>query len=327
VGTHMVEKVVKNSIIYGYAFSQPFAAYMDMFPMVQNQLLMEAEVKQFGETGELVQHLQHTLNNLGYYDDEIDGVFGLLTEHALKKYQSTKNISVTGQADEETMRELIKDEKTEMIKNIESLIQSIQYGENSDEVKEVQEVLHYFGYYKGEIDGIYGSLTEDAISQVKHENLISINEEPEITVNENITNNNEQEETITVKETVQLDVGKVNGSIIQSAKSFMGTPYVWGGSSPSSGFDCSGFIQYLYGQENKVIPRTVSEIWNFASPTSSPSVGDLVFFETYTAGPSHLGIYLGNNEFIHAGVSNGVSIGNLTDNYWKTRYLGSKVIK
>src|SRR5690625_5626133 len=110
---------------------------------------MEAEVKQFGETGELVQHLQHTLNNLGYYDDEIDGVFGLLTEHALKKYQSTKNISVTGQADEETMRELIKDEKTEMIKNIESLIQSIQYGENSDEVKEVQEVLHYFGYYKG----------------------------------------------------------------------------------------------------------------------------------------------------------------------------------
>src|SRR5690625_6708888 len=87
------------------------------------------------------------------------------------------------------MRELIKDEKTEMIKNIESLIQSIQYGENSDEVKEVQEVLHYFGYYKGEIDGIYGSLREDAISQVKHENIISINEETEITVNKNIKKN------------------------------------------------------------------------------------------------------------------------------------------
>src|SRR5690625_3263127 len=146
VGTHMVEKVVKNSIIYGYAFSQPFAAYMDMFPMVQNQLLMEAEVLQFGETGELVRNLQHTLNNLGYYDDEIDGVYGLLTEHALKKFQSSKKISVSGQADEDTMRELIQDEKTEMIKSIEHLIQSIQYGEQSDDVKKVQEVLHYLGY-------------------------------------------------------------------------------------------------------------------------------------------------------------------------------------
>src|SRR5690625_6920692 len=97
----------------------------------------------------------------------------------------------------------------------------------------------------GKNDYRYEQLTEETIRQVKQENLISINEKPEITVNENITNNNKQEETITVKETVQLDVGKVNGSIIQSAKSFMGTPYVWGGSSPSSGFDCSGFIQYL----------------------------------------------------------------------------------
>src|SRR5690625_8042248 len=99
----------------------------------------------------------------------------------------------------------------------------------------------------------------------------------------------------------------------------MGTPYVWGGSSPSSGFDCSGFIQYLYGQENKVIPRTVSEIWNFASPTSSPSVGDLVFFEKYTAGPSHLGIYLGKNEFIHSWFITRETIGNLTEDSRKNR--------
>src|SRR5690625_1103327 len=190
----MVEKVVKNSIIYGYAFSQPFAAYMDMFPMVQNQLLMEAEILQFGETGELVQHLQHTLNNLGYYDDEIDGVFGLLTEHALKKFQSSKQITVSGQTDEATMKELIKDEKSEMIKSIEHLIQSVSFGEQSDNVKKVQEVLHYFGYYKGEIDGIYGSLTEDAINQVIHENIINIQEQVEVVEieegnsNENVEN-------------------------------------------------------------------------------------------------------------------------------------------
>lgn len=325
----MVEKVVKNSIIYGYAFSQPFAAYMDMFPMVQNQLLMEAEILQFGETGELVNHLQLTLNNLGYYDDEIDGVFGLLTEHALKKFQSSKQITVTGQTDEATMKELIKEEKEEMIKSIEHLIQSITYGEQSDDVKKVQEVLHYFDYYKGEIDGIYGSLTDDAINQLIHENIINIQDE-QVDIVETKENNNEidknNEQVVTENETVQLTVGKVNGSIIQSAKSFIGTPYVWGGTSPSNGFDCSGFIQFLYNQENKMIPRTVSEIWNYATPTASPSVGDLVFFETYKAGPSHLGIYLGNNEFIHAGVSNGVEISNLNNNYWNARYLGAKSI-
>src|SRR5699024_1027367 len=138
------------------------------------------------------------------------------------------------------------------------------------------------------------------------------------------TSTGEVEDTQTIK---QVDISMNDDSIISAATSFIGTPYVWGGSSPG-GFDCSGFIQYVYGTQNVTIPRTVNEIWNFSTSVSSPSVGDLVFFETYQPGPSHLGIYLGAGNFVHAGSSRGVEISNLNDNaYWNTRYIGAKRVQ
>lgn len=91
-----------------------------------------------------------------------------------------------------------------------------------------------------------------------------------------------------------------------------------------SGFDCSGFIQYIFRQNGVSVPRTASEQWNKGTSVSSPSVGDVVFFETYKAGPSHNGIYIGDNKFIHAGSSRGVEVADMNNSYWKPRYLGAK---
>ncbi|WP_028785185.1 C40 family peptidase [Thalassobacillus devorans] len=110
--------------------------------------------------------------------------------------------------------------------------------------------------------------------------------------------------------------------LISTAKQYMGTPYVWGGTSPS-GFDCSGYLNYVFAKNGTDLPRTVAQIYNAGSSVSSPQVGDLVFYETYKAGPSHAGIYLGNGQFIHAG-SDGVTISNMNISYWKNRYLGAK---
>jgi peptidoglycan endopeptidase LytE len=112
-------------------------------------------------------------------------------------------------------------------------------------------------------------------------------------------------------------------ALIAEAKKYIGVPYVWAGSTPS-GFDCSGYLNYVYAKSGISIPRTVATIWNATKPVSALRSGDLVFFETYKTGPSHAGIYLGNNKFIHAGSSRGVEISDMTNSYWQPRYLGAK---
>lgn len=112
--------------------------------------------------------------------------------------------------------------------------------------------------------------------------------------------------------------------LIKEAKKHIGVPYTWGGNSPSSGFDCSGFLKYVFNQIGVSIPRTVETIWQATTSVSSPQPGDIVFFETYKKGPSHAGIYLGNNQFIHAGTSTGVTIADMSSSYWKPKYLGAK---
>lgn len=120
------------------------------------------------------------------------------------------------------------------------------------------------------------------------------------------------------------DVSYNVDKLIRTAKSMQGVNYVWGGSSPS-GFDCSGFIYYTYNQAGMSISRLSTEgYYNRSHYVNHPQVGDLVFFEgTYKPGISHMGIYLGDNQFIHAG-SDGVEISNLNNGYWQKHYDGFK---
>ena len=115
------------------------------------------------------------------------------------------------------------------------------------------------------------------------------------------------------------------GALIAEGKKYLGVPYVWGGSTPS-GFDCSGFLNYVYGKVGISIPRTVETIYADSTSVTTPQPGDLVFYTTYKAGPSHAGIYIGDNKFLHAGSSTGVTITDMNNPYWKARYLGAKKV-
>ena len=105
----------------------------------------------------------------------------------------------------------------------------------------------------------------------------------------------------------------------------MGVPYAWGGSS-LNGFDCSGFIYYAANQAGKKIGRTSAE--GYYSRTffvDQPQPGELVFFEnTYKRGISHVGFYVGNNQFIHADEKAGITITSLSSNYWSKHFDGFK---
>ena len=112
-------------------------------------------------------------------------------------------------------------------------------------------------------------------------------------------------------------------SLTRSAMRFIGTPYVFGGTS-SSGFDCSGYTQHVFAMLGIALPRTADAQFYAGRPTvGGLATGDLVFFQTYEPGPSHVGIYIGHGRFIHSS-SHGVMISPLAQNYWASRYLGAK---
>lgn len=111
--------------------------------------------------------------------------------------------------------------------------------------------------------------------------------------------------------------------VIAEAKKYIGTPYLWGGNTPA-GFDCSGFTKYVFEKVGISLPRTAATQFSSLKAVSSPRPGDLVFFSTYAPGPTHLGIYIGDNKFIHAGTSTGVTITDMNNPYWKPKYLGAR---
>ncbi|CUH95014.1 putative secreted protein [Propionispora sp. 2/2-37] len=116
-------------------------------------------------------------------------------------------------------------------------------------------------------------------------------------------------------------------TILAVASNMLGQPVVWGGASPSQGFDCSGLVQYVYRQAGIDLPRT-ADLQFLVGRTVSPAAlqpGDLVYFTTYEPGASHVGIYIGGSKFIHTSFSNGVvAIGDMQDNYFVQRYYGAK---
>jgi cell wall-associated NlpC family hydrolase len=112
-------------------------------------------------------------------------------------------------------------------------------------------------------------------------------------------------------------------SLTRSAMRFIGTPYVFGGTS-SAGFDCSGYTQHVFAMLGISLPRTADAQYYAGRPTTGGiAAGDLVFFQTYLPGPSHVGIYIGGGRFIHSS-GHGVRISALRESYWAARYLGAK---
>lgn len=111
-------------------------------------------------------------------------------------------------------------------------------------------------------------------------------------------------------------------SLLAYAKSMQGVPYVWGGTS-ANGVDCSGYIYHVFKKFGHNISRqSVAGYWSSLPKTSSPQPGDLIYFQnTYKAGPSHMGIYLGGGSFIQSG-DKGVAIASLSNSYWKSHFLG-----
>ena len=113
------------------------------------------------------------------------------------------------------------------------------------------------------------------------------------------------------------------GQLLSFASNFLGVPYTWGGTYPQ--FDCSSYVQYVYGHFGINLARVTWDQYGQGQSVSRDSLqtGDLVFFSTYQAGPSHVGIYVGDGLMIDSSNS-GVSYASINSPYWATRYFGAR---
>ncbi|MBR6012667.1 MAG: C40 family peptidase [Selenomonadaceae bacterium] len=193
----------------------------------------------------------------------------------------------------------------------------LRMGDQGAEVAEVQGRLASLGY-DVVADGDFGPATADAIKDFQ-------------------TLNGIQADGLIGPTTYMALLGKdmpdisrgssyISRRIISTSMQYMGVPYVFGGTSPIYGFDCSGYVQYVFAQAGISLPRTADAQFEVGTPISTTDLlpGDAVFFTTYTYGASHVGIYIGDGNFIHASSSRGVTISSLSSSYYSTHYIGAR---
>lgn len=122
--------------------------------------------------------------------------------------------------------------------------------------------------------------------------------------------------------------GSIGEQIVAFAEQFLGTPYVWAGSSPS-GFDCSGFVSYVFKNFGYTVNRTAASMYSngVAVDKSELQIGDAVFFASSSESIGHVGIYIGDGEFIHSSSGCGyVTISGLDESYYSRMYVGARRI-
>jgi peptidoglycan DL-endopeptidase CwlO len=198
---------------------------------------------------------------------------------------------------------------------------ALKKGANGGAVYDLQSRLVALGYNPGEVDGVYGQATITAVERFQRDFGLEsdgiVGDETRRAIEDAAARSQIVSRGTSARSLVP--------GIIATSKRYLGVPYVFGGEDPS-GFDCSGFVQYVFGKQGIDLPRTADVQYGLGAAVSKSNLqpGDLVFFSTYLPGPSHVGIYLGNGQFINAQSSKGVAIANMSSNYWGSRYVGAK---
>jgi len=194
---------------------------------------------------------------------------------------------------------------------------SYHQGDQGQDIAGIQAQLNALGYDAGSVDGDFGQATATAIGRFQRDRGLEADGVIGI----------ETYRAIMGREIAASRGGSssIIRRVVQASLGYQGVPYVFGGTSPN-GFDCSGFTRYVFAQAGIYLPRAADEQYGVGQYVSYNRLqsGDLVYFTTYEPGASHVGIYLGNGQFISATSSRGVAIARMDSGYWGDRYLGAR---
>ncbi|MDF2565774.1 MAG: hypothetical protein K0Q53_2178 [Massilibacillus sp.] len=197
----------------------------------------------------------------------------------------------------------------------------------------LQQRLAALNYIITNVDGIFGQETRRAVIAFQRDNQLNQTGVVDTITWNTIKNNQMPRKKPSRTQSPALQVGgnknanPTTAAIITTSRKYLGVPYKFGGTTPK-GFDCSGYLQYIFAENGMKIPRTADEQYKIGTSITQPQLqsGDLVFFTTYEKGASHCGLYIGDGKFIHASSSKGIHIDELNNSYWKPRYIGAKRI-
>lgn len=246
----------------------------------------------YGMQGQDVIILQTKLNALGYSVDSIDGSFGSNTLQAVRAFQADNDMETDGIVGGQTFQQL-----NSTSSGPASYI--VQSGDS------LFSIAQQYNLYPSDIARM-NNLNDPSKLQIGQVLMLPAG--------------------TPVSRGFSYNLRSQGAQISAMAQQFLQVPYAWGGSSPG-GFDCSGFTYYLYQQQGINLPRMADEQYQVGQWVDKRALqpGDLVFFETYEVGPSHVGIYTGNGNFIHASSGAGeVTITPLSKPYYAARYLGAR---
>lgn len=292
-----------------------------------------------GDRGSQITAIQQALVSQGS-SITVDGDYGAGTQEAVRAFQASHGLETDGIVGEATYEALMGDAMPENMSSqfaagatlAEAVADTAVFPlvTAKNEVQVIQEALRDQGYTV-DVDGAFGVGTEQAVRAYQAANGL----EADGVVGQ---------ETFYSLTGQVLPTGPIRrfgnggyGSSVGTAQSstlanrllgiasqYEGVPYVFGGTSPS-GFDCSGFTRYVYSAVGVDLPRMADEQYGVGNDVAMSNLapGDLVFFSTYAPGISHVGIYIGDNQFINAS-SDGVSVASLNSSYWSSRYVGAK---
>ena len=190
-------------------------------------------------------------------------------------------------------------------------------GDQGNEVAEVQGQLVQRGY-DVMTAGDFGPATVEAIKSFQEVNGLKVDGTIDSTTYRALVGREMPE--------ITHGANYINRRIVAISQQYIGVPYVFGGNSPKYGLDCSAYVKLVYSQVGINLPRTADAQYEVGTPVATADLmpGDAVFFETYAPGASHVGIYIGDGNFIHASSSRGVTISPLSGAYYATHYLGAR---